>query len=392
MLYDVKNIESKEERFILARYLYGLGLEEEYGLTDTWYNALKKVIEEEGLLPEYINRTWSDDPCPIQLLKKYRMNDLITELVLTDKTQSIPSLTSEYEIYQALGGSNFKPGRMSRKFDGWNMQSSYIETGEHAIDMSRGRSGSPIVVNDFHKLVPSKLPIDYKETVVMEAILTKRDFEILKSRHPKLDLTSPRASVRTALAHPEDIELLTCIAHGIKSTDNPDETIRCLTEWGFKQPTYLPVNSYEDIAKNMEILAQEDIQSDEPTDGVVYWSADGGLRYAFRVGHWEEGIYASFVEGILESPGCQVISPSIQIHPIQIGDIKQRQVNITNWARICSNRLYLPNAPIAFRYKSGANADFEEGVTARLHSYYHNKFSLYKAQVLEGTLDLKKFL
>ena len=88
------------DKYILARWCYSIG---KPIISDAEYNQLHRTIS--TLYPDnpYVNRSWSSDPCPKDLLIANGMSQYIFDVVLTDKTVSIPSLNSYLELENVLG-------------------------------------------------------------------------------------------------------------------------------------------------------------------------------------------------------------------------------------------------------------------------------------------------
>ena len=58
--------EQLQNLFILARYYYGIG---NPIMSDSNYEVINKCYTEKGILPEYLSRTYDEDPIPVELLK-----------------------------------------------------------------------------------------------------------------------------------------------------------------------------------------------------------------------------------------------------------------------------------------------------------------------------------
>ena len=80
------------EKYIIARWCYAIG---EDFISDMEYRGIEDILKKEEPENEYINRSWSDDPCPVELLRKYNMLHLIRNVEFIHKSESIPSINSE---------------------------------------------------------------------------------------------------------------------------------------------------------------------------------------------------------------------------------------------------------------------------------------------------------
>ncbi len=77
-----------EDKYILSRWAYSVG-EPLPDMSDADYNNLHRYMRDQKLLPDYTERAWSSDPCPYELLKKYNMENLAHNVILSDKTESM---------------------------------------------------------------------------------------------------------------------------------------------------------------------------------------------------------------------------------------------------------------------------------------------------------------
>ncbi len=358
------------DKFILARWAYSVG---EPIISDAEYTQLLRAVTAEYPDSEYVNRSWSSDPCPTALLQRVGREDLIYKVILSDKTESIPSLNSEIEVRDTLGLINCN-GTLSMKHDGWNIQANYFR-GRILKVSTRGRSGDFVDVSKLAERLPQEIPVQTPCKVVMELTVSKENFKFCAQQFGNV---SPRASVSTILAKPEYHYLLDMHAfdiHGVTlATKCKFEVLR---DWGFNVPMYKEVVTYQDLLEALQWLSDQNEFYGSPTDGAVY---DGELRRAIRLLAWEEPIYKSYVTGYLEQYGPNRISPSVYIYPILRKGSTQKQLSVTNWQRIIDYNLR-PGAPIAFRIASDATADFDEESTRLLHKEYAERFEEYQELV-----------
>lgn len=359
------------DKFIVARWAYSLGSPV---MSDAEYTILLHTME--ALYPddEYVNRSWSSDPCPTELLKSIGRNDLIYKVVLMDKTESIPSLNSELELQQTLGSISGR-GTLSMKHDGWNVQVNYYN-GRVVNISTRGRSSDAMDVSGLCEYVPEEIPCNNVCKVVGELTVSKANFQFCARMFNNV---SERAAVSTILSRPEYYHLLTFTAFDVHGYElNGKCKFELLQDWGFNTPMYEEVSDFEDLVCKMNILSNAKDAYQHPTDGLVY---DGVMRRAIRLLAWEEPIYTSFVSGYLEKFGPYRISPSVLIHPVLRGGTTQRQVSMTNWQRILDYNLQ-KGAPIAFRVASSATADFDEESTRLLHKQWEGNWEEFQRNVI----------
>jgi hypothetical protein len=335
---------------------------------------------------EYVNRSWSSDPCPVELLKVNGMDKYIYSVILTDKTESIPSLNSFYLIQKELGSFSGR-ATLSYKLDGWNFQASYVN-GHRRLFQTRGRSGDVISLERISHMVPEEIPYKGKVTVCMEATISDVNFSICVKQFGN---TSQRAAVSTIIANPEYCDLVDLHAHKIVS-DTVFDTFPTLLSWGFKVPMWKEVSSYEELLVEVDNFSKYKEQYGQPTDGLVF---SGEITRAIRVMAWEEPIYQSFVllrdmseklyRGSMykEEHAAHRISVGVYIYPITLPNSKQSVVPLTNLQRILDYNLK-PGYPIAFRVASSAIADFDENSTKLLQQEYRGREEEYRNMIIEN--------
>lgn len=359
------------DQFILSRWFYSIG---KPIISDAEYTILLNSCKQLYPNDEYVNRSWSSDPCPTELLKKIGREDAIEAVILSDKTESIESLNTWSDLGNRLHMWTGM-GTLSYKHDGWNVQASYYN--QHLVSINtRGRSTNAMRVDYLRAIIPNTIPVSGKVKVVMECTIPNHNFPTIQRKYGVRD---QRASVSTILAHPEDIELLDCHAfdvHGYLT----DDKFATLESWGFKTPMHMPVMDYQDITDTLHELDEAVDDYDSPTDGVVF---DGGFKYAIRLLHWEETLYQSYVIGYEESFNRYVISPRLKIRPILRGGVTQKFINITNWQRIIDMNLQ-PGAPLAFNLVSGAIANINEFATYTLQKQFEGQWDTFKDMVDEA--------
>lgn len=355
------------EQYTYARWAYSVG---KPIISDPEYNLLERTVK--GLYPDHpiCNRSWSSDPCPTDLLIRLGRQDLIRAIVLSDKTESIPSLNSDYEFYTELGSIN-EVGTVSYKHDGWNIQANYFN-GCIVNVQTRGRNTDSVDVSQLRERFPQTLPYTDKCKIVCELTVSKANFEFCKKQFGNV---SERSTVSTLLARPEYFHLLDFHAFDIHGVDLEGKIkFEVLQECGFKTPEYIVVHNFNEIQRALQRLSDANSRYGSPTDGVVY---DGSLRRAIRLLAWEEPIYYSYVTGYLEKYGPYRISPSVLIRPILRKGTTQKRLSLTNWPRIIEYNL-APGAPIAFRVASSAIADFDEQSTMHIQSLYSGRWEEFR--------------
>ena len=357
------------DKYKVARWAYSVG---QPIISDAEYNILDRVVKELYPNAPICSRSWSSDPCPSDLLISIGRQDLMKTIILGDKTESIPSLNSEFELVSALGNIN-ELATLSYKHDGWNVQANYYN-GELVNVQTRGRATDAVDVSGLKSKVPERIPYQGKCKAVMELTVGKRNFKVCKELFGNV---SERSAVSSVLARPEYYHLLDMHAfdlHGAQLTGNKFVELRKI---GFNTPQFIEVNNFDELKRALQTLSDQEVQYDSPTDGAVY---DGSIRRAIRLLTWEEPIYYSYVIGYIEQYGPHRISPSVMIKPIMRKGTTQRKLSLTNWPRIMNYNLQ-PGAPIAFRIASSAIADFDEESTRLIHARYEGRWEEFRAMI-----------
>ena len=368
------------DKYILARWCYSIG---KPIISDAEYNQLHRTIS--ALYPDnpYVNRSWSSDPCPKDLLIANGMSQYIFDVVLTDKTESIPSLNSYLELENVLG--KIKSGTISYKHDGWNYQASYYD-GRPILFQSRGRERDAVAAEHMLQYIPQEIPLKGKVTVVMEVTVSNAAFDFCKR---KFGNVSQRGAVSTLIANKEYSNLLSLHAFNIISETPVSNVFETLQSWGYKTPMWQYVHSYEDIVEAIDSYSEFLQKYDYPTDGLVF---KGDLTRAIRVGAWTEPIIYSYVltkeeciaMGIdgpyTEKHAAHRISVNATIYPIKLRNSTQRTIPMTNLQRILDYNLY-PGSPIAFRIASSAIADMDEEATRLIKKEYYGRELEYHKKV-----------
>ena len=364
---------SDREKFIAARWAYSVG---EPLMSDAEYTTLLRMMQSTSPNDEYVTRSWSSDPCPVELLQKIKREDLLHKVILSDKTESIPSLNTDWEVKNTLADID-GTGTLSMKHDGWNIQINYYN-GHLVLIETRGRSCDAMDVSMLREFVPREIPYLGVCKIVLELTISKSNFVTCARLFNNV---SERSAVSTILSKPEYYHLLSFTAFDIHGYPLGKRIkFEVLDEWGFKTPMYYVVTNYEELLLALKELSDAHDSYTEPTDGVVY---DGKLRRAIRLLAWEEPIYYSYVVKYLEKYGPYRISPSCLIYPVLRKGSTQRQISMTNWQRIMDYNLQ-PGAPIAFRIASSATADFDEEATRLAHKEWEGRWEEYQSNIKQN--------
>lgn len=356
-------------KFIIARWMYSIG---EPIMSDAEYTLLLNTIQKTDPDNPYVHRSWSSDPCPVELLKEYGMEDAIRNIVLSDKTESIPSI-NDWGSLEAMYKDLDEEATLSYKHDGWNVQASYYN-GELVQFQTRGRSNDAMSVEILKHRVPKNIPALGRRTVCMEATVSNENYKIVKA---ELNNRSQRGSVSSCLARSDYAKYIDLHAFSIIGDEQMLNPFPTLQEWGFQTVKWWIVHNYKELVEGIQNASRLVESYGSPTDGLVIRSS---LTRAIRVAAWEEPIYHSYVTGYDETYGMHRVGVKAKIKPIAMRNSTQRLVSCTNYQRIIDNNLQI-GYPIAFRLSSMAIADLDEESTRLLQEEWEGRLEEYRALV-----------
>lgn len=272
--------------FVLARYFYGIG---KPIIADNFYEFMHKNYKENGILLEYINRTYDEDPTPVELLKSigryeepgsinqdtfdFKLdnnnaldgdnNALVQSTAIVtfgadagsteeyqnmfnylneDKSLSIHSVTTYAEAYNFFKNYRdlHKDIMTSIKMDGDFTKSLYLG-GEYKLSLSRGRHNGDAF--DFTKTLRHKLrhtiPGDYNENRVNAECFVEEDYlPILRQKYKGTGYVTAKSAAISMLRvehAPEDYEHLRLVAFNISGlADTLDGMFDRADELGFE--------------------------------------------------------------------------------------------------------------------------------------------------------------
>ncbi len=360
-----------EEKYILARWCYAVG---EPFISDMEYRYVEDEVRKVNPDNAYLTRSWSDDPCPVQLLKENGLGHLVRGVEFQHKSESIRSIFDEgsYRIQFAMLD---EPTFVSYKIDGWNTQVNYYN-GQVISANTRGRSGNFMKADVIMKIVPQTIPILGKVKVTGEASIPKskwREYAAVTGN------TSQRNSMSTVMAN-GDAEYASFKAFNIQTDQQEIKGDRydLLTQLGFETPMRIKCNNFVTLDRAIKILAKREAGYDYLTDGVVVENGHGQI--AVRIYCWQETSLQSYVTGYIENRGSYGDSMVVAVKPVKRDGITRKKVSVTNIRYIVENNLR-PGSPIAFDIRSAADAVLNTTRTQELQKAYAGQFDLYRDMV-----------
>lgn len=360
--------ENDLEHYILSRWEYAIGVDTR--MTDEEYNSVNAMYKR--LIPdnEYVKRVWSEDPCPLALLKKYGREDLYRNISIKYGSESIPSLRSMEEVEKVFNKLN-KPTRLSVKLDGWNTQVNYYNGGRISSN-SRGRDTNSIGTDVILDIVPENISLSKKVKIIGEAVIPNDKWEEYKL---KTGNTGQRHSVSSVIAN-NDSGYVKLVAFNIMSTDIDvtGDKYQMLKEFGFEVPKFIMVNTYDELLSGIKMLGRMKKRFNYETDGLVVENDE--IQVALRVGEWAEEDILSYVTGYQQSPTVYGLSMTLNVFPVTSNGVTISNPNITNINIITRNNLK-KNTPVAFVMRSGANPVVNFVRTKMLQDEYEGRYDEY---------------
>jgi len=357
------------ERFIVSRWMYSIG---EPIISDEEYQLLYETVAACYPDNEYLTRTWSDDPCPVELLKRFGYAGAVKDIILTDKSESIPSI-GDWSIVEAVYRDIHEDMTLSMKHDGWNIQAAYYNT-ELVNIQTRGRSHDAISAKVLESKIPKTISWPGKYTVAMEATVSNENYKRLKS---ELGAKSQRGAVSSCLARGEYTELIDLHAFSVMGEKQIFNPFPVLKQWGFNTPAWMLVKDYDSLLQGMNEFNELYKRYPSPTDGLV---VKGTFARAIRLLSWEEPLHYSFVEGYEESFGMYRIGVKVKIFPVKMRNSTQSLVSVTNYQRVIDNNLR-PGYPVAFRLASMSIADLDEDATRLLQEKWKGHYDEFASTI-----------
>lgn len=366
------------ERYIIARWAYAIG--EDIGVGDIEYRQLEEKVRQENPNDEYVNRSWSDDPCPMELLEKHNMTELYRDIKFAFKSESIESLNTWEEVRTRLGGLNVH-SRLSYKNDGFNIHVNYYN-GRPISAETRGRKGNSLNANVVLRIVPPKIPLGGKVKVIGELVIPNKIWDSFKR---ETGTTSQRSAVSTALARGMT-DCLAFVAFSIRS-DNEQITrdqYDLLRDFGFTTSYIMKVDNYMQLEKAIELMGHRLKAYPYPTDGLVIENQN--CQLALRVGKWQEKSLQSYVTSIEENIGIYNNPIVVKIKPIEHNGATRREVSVTNIQYLLDCNLQV-GAPIAFDIRSMAAPVLNTMRTNALHQEWLGRWEDYCKTIDEIAIE-----
>lgn len=364
---------NNKDKFIIARWSYAIGAD---FISDTEYDHLEEEIKSLGILQDYTSRGWSEDPCPVELLKKYNLEEWIKKSTYTYSTESIESLNSIDLVKERLGLLN-EESRLSYKLDGYSLRLNYYNGDLILVETRNRNGGKSMDLSNIESLFKQKIKMKGKVLITGELYIKNKTFNKYKSLR---GVISQRNSVSTAIAN-GDVEYLDYRVYNIYSEDLDKygaDKYKILEDLGFSTPKNVIVRDYKSLIRGIQILGMQKKMYSAPTDGCVLENST--IQYALRVGEWEESCNSSYVTGYKLNRGMYDNSVLVSIKPLFINGKTVSEIPVTNLQYVIDNNLRI-GYPIAFVERSSVNSVLDTTKTEELQRIYEGNYDKYREEI-----------
>lgn len=374
-LQEILKSKRLADIFILSRYFYRIG---EPIISDELYekvlNAINHFRPKE--LIAYLNRTYDDDPVPVDLLKEIGVEPVkffnaeekstLYHYLDEEKSLSINSVTTYLDAYKYFYRycTEKQDIMVSLKMDGDNAKSLYVD-GRLALSLSRGRSGMGF---DFTKQISSSLPKfigkEFKELKVYAECFVDLDYLPTLRQKYNRDYKTAKSSAISMLRvkhAEEDYKHLNVIVHGVDGlADTVEETFKKASELGFSVVKHKLIH-WAEVPLDFELFKPwlkrnifdyfYETTKGIPSDGIVLEVND--LKYigtqknqysdrqlALKMEQWSFKCYRGIVKNILWEQKRVYASCRIQIEPMKTADgCSAEFINCFNFSVLVRNNI-----------------------------------------------------
>lgn len=369
-------IENMYERYLVARWAYLMGSPI---IGDPEYDRLEREFKLEYPDDVHSKQPWSFDECPIDLLKKYGLSEMICNPTMGYMAESIYSVNNWEEFESTFRDLNER-SRLSFKIDGWNTRVSYFN-GHICKVETRGRSGTNLDIKDIRDLFPKTIPVNGRVAITGEQSIPNDKWATFKEMTGNND---QRASVRSAIARGA-VDYLSFLAFNIfiENGGEIQDAYKVLNDFGFQTPKYVYVNNFNELKEKLFYMSYINGAYNYLTDGLVIENSHQQL--AIRLGAWEEHAMQSYVTGYEESQGMYGTFLNVKCYPISVEGKTFSKISINNIANIVENNLQV-GYPIAFNLRSSANVVIDSAETADLQRKWNGSYESYQERVRRSTV------
>lgn len=372
--------------YILARYMYRIGMP---FMSDEMYERVQETIKKAGVLTDYLNRTYDDDPVPVDLIKesfgeKYikvfdssKYKDVFGE----DKSLSITPVDSWRGIFEFCTMNKDKTLIASLKVDGVNQKTLYkkfLNNYIWEVTLSRGRTGESREYQNHKKIIRKTIPVktlfDDVETAPEfldlrgEVYTDDKGRNLLKEEvHNGNKFASGKSTALSMLTtnyedkYYEYMHSLAFSCEGI--ADTVYDTFKKLEEMGYSTPPHMLIDmsgmpdDFEEFkkwfGKVLDKMYEEGKELGIPSDGVVLeinnlkedYEVKGQYSdrsIACKIEYWAYKYYRGIITSSVDEQQRVKGSLVLTIEPLltEDGAIATR-VNVYNPSILINNNLKL---------------------------------------------------
>ena len=363
---DLIDLGRIDDLYKLSRFCYRVG---EPILSDEDYEAVHEYFVESGLLTDYVQRSYDDDPLPIKLIEEFGLNHLLpsfsgncdkySDFLDGEKSLSIKPIGNYRECFEYCMATKGYAKTLSIKINGVNIKGVVSrEEGEKdltpKIFKTRGRNGDSFdvtknmsrVFNNHSDLSSDVLYITGESYVSLDGIgnlISPSGVEI------KVPRSGAMSMLRTDYRDEDYKYLKYKIFRCEGLSDSNYETLQILKEAGYDvvpmikiEPEEIPSN-YEDFCVWMKdkmdyfysVCKEENIQADGLVFDIDDVNFDGIINgqysnrnVALKFEYWSHKYYKAVVKEILVEQQAVECSIVLRIEPLALGDFTvARRVN-----------------------------------------------------------------
>ena len=364
--------------FILARYFYRIG---KPIISDQLYERVENVVKQfkpQELVP-YLNRTYDDDPIPVELLNEIGVapvtfsNPLEKQSLYNyldeEKSLSIKSVTSYKEAFEFFNRYRIEQQDImtSLKLDGDNSKTLYLDN-ELRLSLSRGRSGFGFdFTEQIKNLFPRHLTADAKELKVYAECFVDKDYlPVLRQKYKSDGYKTAKSAAISLLRvqhDKEDYGHLRAIVHGVEGlASTVEDTFKLAKKLGFEVVEHKLIHwecipaSYTEfkawLKKNIFDYYYDRTQG-IPSDGIVLEVNDfnymgnqknqySDRQLALKFEQWSFKCYKGIVKSIIWEQKRVYASCRLQIETMQTDDgCSADFINCFNFSILVNNDIHV---------------------------------------------------
>lgn len=384
---EMYNGGRKIDAFILARFYYRIG-EDENAISDKQYTEWEDYMKQNNLAEEYLNRTYDDDPIPIDLLKEIGNLDLVPDMTVNskyasyldeDKSLSIRAVRDSDSVWEFVQDTDNEDLIISIKADGVNGKKIYIKD-LLELCLSRARDGNGFdYTKNIAKVIPTKLHTGTEELKIFsESFVLEEYLPVLRKLSPNQYKTPKSSAISLLRRTHEDrhYRYLVNLAFNVEGAPNVktiEDKFIFLREQGFRTVPFLVIKR-EHIPKERELFDEWLFKICEAfynktkrikSDGLVlevnnlHWESKATNQYldrniAIKMYHWDSTKYMGVVEGMVIEQQRVLASCRIQIRPMLTRDLcTATYINAYNPDIIMREGINI-GTPVMFERDSGA--------------------------------------